>query len=60
MRRVRLSAVALAIPVFAAAMGYPVSASAKLVRLEIASKQTYGTFRPGEFVFWQGRITGEL
>ena len=60
MRPVRLSAVALAIPVFAAAIGYPVSASAKLVRLEIASKQSYGTFRPGEFVFWQGRITGEL
>ena len=33
---------------------------AKVTRLEITSKQSYGTFRPGEFVFWEGRIVGEL
>jgi hypothetical protein len=36
------------------------SAEAKVTRLEIASRQSYGTFRPGEFVFWEGRVVGEL
>jgi hypothetical protein len=39
---------------------FAVSADAKVTRLEIASKQGYGTFRPGEFVFWEGRVVGEL
>jgi hypothetical protein len=60
MRSFRLSTAALAISVFAVAIGFPVCASAKLTRLEIASKQTYGNFVPGEFVLWEGRVVGEL
>ncbi|SDS87715.1 alpha/beta hydrolase domain-containing protein [Bradyrhizobium canariense] len=41
-------------------IGFPTPAAAKLTRLEITSQQSYGTFKPGEFVWWQGRITGEL
>jgi hypothetical protein len=35
-------------------------AAAKVTRLEITSKQPYGTFRAGEYVMWQGRVHGEL
>src|SRR5439155_22454182 len=35
-------------------------ASAELTRLEITSKQPFGTFAPGDFVIWQGRVHGEL
>jgi hypothetical protein len=35
-------------------------AQAKVVRLEITSKQPYGSFRSGEYVRWDGRIIGEL
>ena len=35
-------------------------ASAEIVRLEITSKQPYGTFRPGDYVLWKGRVHGEL
>jgi hypothetical protein len=34
--------------------------SAEVTRLEITSKATYGTFRPGEYVLWKGRLHGEL
>lgn len=34
--------------------------AAEVVRLEITSKQPYGTFRPGEYVLWRGRLHGEL
>src|SRR5690242_19646444 len=34
--------------------------AAKVTRLEITSKQPYGTFRVGEYVIWQGRVHGEL
>jgi hypothetical protein len=37
-------------------IGFSASADAKVTRLEIASKQSYGTFRRGEFGFWEGRI----
>src|SRR3984893_6851836 len=60
MRRLRLSAAALTVSISTIAIGLPVSADAKVTRLEIASKQSYGTFRAGEFVLWEGRITGEL
>lgn len=33
---------------------------AKVTRLEIASKQPYGSFRGGDYVRWDGRIVGEL
>ncbi len=35
-------------------------ASAEIVRLEITGKATYGTFRPGDYVLWKGRVHGEL
>jgi hypothetical protein len=35
-------------------------ATAEVTRIEITSKQPYGTFRAGEYVIWQGRIHGEL
>ena len=35
-------------------------AAAKVTRLEIASKQPYGSFRSGDYVIWQGRVHGEL
>src|SRR5665213_3006734 len=60
MRRLRLFAAAVTLSVLTFALGLPVSADAKVTRLEIAAKQSYGSFRPGEFVFWEGRITGEL
>ncbi|HEY2876583.1 MAG TPA: alpha/beta hydrolase domain-containing protein [Reyranella sp.] len=35
-------------------------AAAEVVRLEITSKQPYGTFRAGDYVLWKGRVHGEL
>jgi hypothetical protein len=35
-------------------------AAADVTRLEIASKESYGTFRPGEYVLWKGKLHGEL
>lgn len=60
MARLGLTTAALTISVFACGIGVPVAANAKVTKLEITSKQSYGTFRPGEFVFWQGRVVGEL
>jgi hypothetical protein len=60
MRSPRLSVAALTIPILTFGIGFPVSADAKVTRLEIASKQSYGSFKPGEFVLWEGRVVGEL
>jgi hypothetical protein len=35
-------------------------AHAEITRLEITSKQPYGTFRAGEYVIWQGKVHGDL
>jgi hypothetical protein len=35
-------------------------AHADVTRLEITSKESYGAFRPGEYVLWKGRLHGEL
>jgi hypothetical protein len=35
-------------------------ALAKVTRLEITSKHPYGSFLPGDYVRWDGRIIGEL
>jgi hypothetical protein len=40
--------------------GLATSANAKVTKLEISSQQSYGTFEPGEYVWWQGKISGEL
>ena len=34
--------------------------AAKVTRLEITSKQPYGSFRSGDYVIWEGRVHGEL
>jgi Alpha/beta hydrolase domain len=60
MARLRSTTTALTISALMFGIGFPVCAHAKVIRLEIASKQSYGTFRSGEFVFWEGRIVGEL
>ena len=36
------------------------AASAKVIRLEIASKAYYGSFKAGDYELWEGRIIGEL
>ena len=35
-------------------------AAAEVTRIEVTSKQSYGTFRAGEYVIWQGKIYGDL
>jgi len=35
-------------------------ANAEVTRLEIASKQPYGSFRSGDYVIWQGKVHGDL
>src|SRR5476651_1147933 len=40
------------------AVAFP--ACADVTRLEITSKESYGTFRPGEYVLWKGKLHGEL
>ncbi len=35
-------------------------AAAEVVRLDITSKQPYGTFKPDDYVLWKGRVHGEL
>ena len=54
MRRV-LCATAL----FVLALGGGI-ANAKVVKLEITSKQPYGSFKAGDYVRWEGRVIGEL
>ncbi|RZK97874.1 MAG: hypothetical protein EOO66_01865, partial [Methylobacterium sp.] len=36
------------------------AAEARVVRLEIASKQPYGTFAAGAYARWEGRVVGDL
>src|SRR5271166_5565455 len=60
MERLRFTTTALTISALTFGIGFPVCVHAKVTRLEIVSKQSYGTFRLGEFVFWEGRIVGEL
>ena len=35
-------------------------AHAEVTRLEITGKAPYGTFRPGDYVLWKGKVHGEL
>ena len=41
-------------------LGGAAPAAAEVVRLEITDKAPYGTFRPGEYVLWRGKVHGEL
>src|SRR5262249_43957080 len=34
--------------------------NAEVTRIEFTSKQEYGTFHPGDYVIWRGRIHGDL
>jgi hypothetical protein len=36
------------------------AANAEITRLEITSKQPYGSFRTGDYVIWQGKVHGDL
>src|SRR6202000_1933 len=58
-RRFSVSAV-LAASALACTIGLATPAAAKVTKLEISSKDDFGTFKPGEYVWWQGRISGEL
>ena len=55
-RRISVAA-ALAASALACAVGLAAPAAAKVTKLEITSKDSFGTFKPGEYVWWQGRIT---
>src|ERR1700759_4848402 len=57
-RRISLSA-ALAVTALACTFGLAAPAAAKVTKLEITSKDDFGTFKPGEYVWWQGKIYGE-
>ena len=50
----------LAISILGCGVVFATPADAKVTKLEIASQQSYGTFKPGEYVWWQGTIRGEL
>ena len=54
MMRFRLLSTALLL------LAWACPAAAEVVRLEITSKQPYGTFKPGDYVLWKGRVHGEL
>src|SRR6185437_15207051 len=58
-RRISVAA-ALVASALACALGLATPAVAKVTKLEITSKDSFGTFKPGEYVWWQGRISGEL
>ena len=58
-RRISVSA-ALAVCALACIVGLATPVAAKVTKLEISSKDDFGTFKPGDYVWWQGRITGEL
>jgi Alpha/beta hydrolase domain len=60
MARLGFVSAALAISILGCGIGLATPADAKVTKLEIASQQSYGTFKPGEYVWWQGTITGEL
>lgn len=60
MARFGFAPAALAISILGCGVGLATPADAKVTKLEIASQQSYGTFKPGEYVWWQGTIRGEL
>lgn len=60
MARTLVTSAILTTSFLACGFGFSVPAIAKVVKLEIAARQSYGMFRPGEFMLWQGRIDGEL
>ena len=60
MTRARFTAMLLTTASLLIGIGFSVLAEAEVTKLEITKKQSYGTFRPGEFEFWEGRIFGEL
>ncbi len=59
MPRLGLISTALMISIIGA-VSVATPAAAKVTKLQIDSQQSYGTFKPGEYVWWQGTISGEL
>jgi hypothetical protein len=59
MPRLGLTSAALLTSILAG-LGIATPAFAKVTKLEIDSRQSFGTFKPGEYVWWQGKISGEL
>jgi hypothetical protein len=60
MTRLDFAPAALVISALACTIGLATPAAAKVTKLEISSQDSFGTFKPGEYVWWQGRISGEL
>ena len=56
MTRFGFVSAALTISILGCGIGLTTPANAKVTKLEIASQQSYGTFKPGEYVWWQGTI----
>lgn len=50
----------LVLALAAGAFGTGDPAQARVTRLDISAKQDHGTFRPGAYQRWEGRIAGEL
>ena len=60
MARLNPITTALTLSLLASAIGFSCPAAAEVTRLEIASRQSYGTFSAGEFMLLEGRVVGEL
>jgi hypothetical protein len=60
MPRLNPIATALALSLLASGIGFSCPAAAEVTRLEIDSRQSYGTFSAGEFMLLEGRVVGEL
>jgi hypothetical protein len=56
----RLNLVTTALTLLASGAGFSCPAAAEVTVLEIADRQSYGTFSAGEFVLLEGRVAGEL
>jgi hypothetical protein len=56
----RTSPIVAALLLFGALCAGPIAATAKVTALEITSQQPEGSFRAGDYVRLEGRITGEL
>ncbi len=61
MARIASALSAVTAPLLAASLlSAAAPAAAEVVRFEITSKTPYGSFRPGDYVLWRGKVHGEL
>jgi hypothetical protein len=56
----RLNLIATALALLVSGAGFSCPAAAEVTTLEIADRQSYGTFSAGEFMLLEGRVAGEL